>query len=248
MGRELVLLDHVPAGNVFAVRGLAGAILRTGTLSSRLECHNFGALQSPSAPIVRVALEPALPQDMPKLERGMRLLYQADPCVQVEFKATGEHILVTAGELHLERCLKDLRERFAKCQIHASEPIVPFREAIIPQPGQPGVAKREARSLRDIGDINMLISENGNVPLAQRGVVTVTTPNGLATITLQVEPLPHAVTQLLMKHNATIRSIVNSEPLDASPASQATSGDVTKDITDHNTAADAPRSEAVSGA
>lgn len=48
---------------------------------------------------------------MPKLVRGMRLLNQADPCAEVLIQETGEHVLVTAGEVHLQRCLDDLRER-----------------------------------------------------------------------------------------------------------------------------------------
>lgn len=31
----------------------------------------------------------------------------------------------------LQRCLKDLRERFAKVDIQASKPIVPFRETAV---------------------------------------------------------------------------------------------------------------------
>lgn len=49
--------------------------------------------------------------EMPKLVSGMRLLNQADPCVEVLIQETGEHVLVTAGEVHLQRCLDDLRER-----------------------------------------------------------------------------------------------------------------------------------------
>lgn len=43
-------------------------------------------------------------------------------------------MLVTAGEVHLQRCLKDLEERYARISITASPPIVPFRETIIPPP------------------------------------------------------------------------------------------------------------------
>ena len=57
-------------------------------------------LQAP--PIVRVALETVIPSDMPKLIRGMRLLSQADPCVETFQQSTGEHVILTAGELHLE--------------------------------------------------------------------------------------------------------------------------------------------------
>jgi ribosome assembly protein 1 len=49
--------------------------------------------------------------EMPQLVRGMKLLNQADPCVQILIQETGEHVLVTAGEVHLQRCLDDLKER-----------------------------------------------------------------------------------------------------------------------------------------
>jgi ribosome assembly protein 1 len=53
-------------------------------------------------PIVRVALEPVLPADMPKLISGLKLLSQSDPCVETFQQQTGEHVILTAGELHLE--------------------------------------------------------------------------------------------------------------------------------------------------
>lgn len=52
-----------------------------------------------SAPIVRVAVEPARPADMPALVEGLRLLHKADPMVQVAVQETGEHVLCAAGEL-----------------------------------------------------------------------------------------------------------------------------------------------------
>lgn len=55
-----------------------------------------------AAPIVRVALEPAVPADLPKLVNGLKLLAQADPCVETFQQQTGEHVIMTAGELHLE--------------------------------------------------------------------------------------------------------------------------------------------------
>lgn len=36
--------------------------------------------------------------------------------------------------MHLQRCLDDLKERFAKIQIRVSDPIVPFRETVVPPP------------------------------------------------------------------------------------------------------------------
>ncbi|KAJ2508739.1 Cytoplasmic GTPase/eEF2-like protein (ribosomal biogenesis) [Coemansia sp. RSA 2052] len=220
MGREFVSLAEVPAGNVFGIRGISGAILKSGTLASDAQaCPNLAAMHSETYPIVRVALEAVNPQDMAKLVRGLELLNQADPCVQVISQATGERVLVTAGELHLERCMKDLRERFAKCEIHVSEPIVPFREGIARQAAQPGVV------LGEIGSNGQLLaiipkSVQGGAEAAEpsesrakpddgtpRGEVCVTTANGLVTITLQVEPLPEKATRLLLRHEDDIRRV-----------------------------------------
>ena len=51
--------------------------------------------------------------------------------VQVVLQESGEHVLITAGEVHLQRCLRDLTENYAKIKINASQPIVPFRETIL---------------------------------------------------------------------------------------------------------------------
>lgn len=40
--------------------------------------------------------------DMPKLVRGLQILNQADPCAEYLVQETGEHVILTAGELHLE--------------------------------------------------------------------------------------------------------------------------------------------------
>lgn len=40
--------------------------------------------------------------EMGKLTEGLRLLNQADPCVEVLVQETGEHVILTAGEVHLE--------------------------------------------------------------------------------------------------------------------------------------------------
>ncbi len=70
-----------------------------------------------AAPIVRVAVEPAHPSDMARLAEGLRLLNRADPFVEVSLLETGEHLLGAAGEVHLETCVKDLKERFAKVEL-----------------------------------------------------------------------------------------------------------------------------------
>lgn len=82
---------------------------------------------------------------MSRLVEGLRLLSQADPSVEVYVQDTGEHILATTGELHLERCMTDLRERFAKIEIEHSEPVVPFRETIVGKRHGTGAPQQKTR-------------------------------------------------------------------------------------------------------
>lgn len=77
-------------------------------------------------------MEPALPSELPALERGLQLLNRADAFVQVSLsEATGEWLIGAAGEIHLETCLKDLRERFARVELQVSPPLVSFKESVV---------------------------------------------------------------------------------------------------------------------
>lgn len=186
MGRGLEALKSVPAGVVFGIGGLEGHVLKSGTLCSQLEgAVNLAGVNMGSQPIVRVALEPVNPADLGKMIRGMKLLEQSDPCAQYEVLESGEHVILTAGELHLERCLKDLRERFAKCEIQAGEPIVPYRETIV-------VATE------------MSPPKNKDLP---RGTVFGVTTSKQISVRLRVRPLPDVVTEFLLKNAGAIRRL-----------------------------------------
>ena len=141
MGRELIPVDFVRAGNTFAIKGLEGKVWRSATLCAPTELGidkaeitefclvNLGGVDRAvgstlylrdldtdlfmkAPPIVRVALEPAFPADMPKLVSGLKLLSQSDPCVEIFQQQTGEHVILTAGELHLEVCVCLIVHRF----------------------------------------------------------------------------------------------------------------------------------------
>jgi ribosome assembly protein 1 len=49
-----------------------------------------------------VALEPTNPTQLPILREGLKLLNQVDPAIEVVIQPTGEHVIVAAGELHLQ--------------------------------------------------------------------------------------------------------------------------------------------------
>lgn len=201
MGRELEQLDCVPAGNILGIGGLEEHVVRTATLSSCTACAPFADMRGPVTPILRVALEPRRLADMAALVRGLKLLHQADPCVQVLLQETGEHVLLTAGEVHLERCLNDLTERFAKVEINVSDPIVPFRETIV----EPPKVDMVNEVIEDKNTIQRAPKDEEDDSVAEDGTVTIFTPNKQVTIKIRAEPLPEEVTELLEKHTSLIR-------------------------------------------
>ena len=83
MGRELEALESVSAGNVVGIGGLEEHIVKSATLSSTLHCPPFCEMTQMAVPIVRVAVEPSKHSQMNSLLVGLKLLNQADPCVQV---------------------------------------------------------------------------------------------------------------------------------------------------------------------
>ena len=45
MGREIVAVDSVPAGNVFGILGLEGVIIKMGTISNLPSCPSLSSLR-----------------------------------------------------------------------------------------------------------------------------------------------------------------------------------------------------------
>ncbi|XP_006139317.2 elongation factor-like GTPase 1 [Pelodiscus sinensis] len=210
MGRELEDLEEVPSGNVLGIGGLQEFILKSATLSTSPACPPFTPLNFEATPIVRVAIEPKHPSEMPQLVRGMKLLNQADPCVQILIQETGEHVLVTAGEVHLQRCLDDLKERFAKIQISVSEPIIPFRETIT-RPPKVDMVNEEIGKQQKVAVIHQAKEDQNKVPegvqVDSDGLITMSTPNKSATLSVRAMPLPEEVTQLLEENSDLIRTM-----------------------------------------
>ncbi|XP_055544597.1 elongation factor-like GTPase 1 [Wyeomyia smithii] len=191
MGRQLELVDSVPAGNIVGIAGLQNHVLKTATLSNTPYCPPFVDLPQIATPILRVAVEPKDIQDMPKLVRGLKLLNQADACVEVRIQESGEHVLLTLGEVHLERCIKDLQESYAKIQLNVSKPIVPFKETI---------TKFVPTS-----------EENPEEQLAKERerekTVTIHTANRQSTIKLLAVPLPADAVNLLEESNPILTAL-----------------------------------------
>ncbi|XP_014614758.1 PREDICTED: elongation factor 2-like [Polistes canadensis] len=98
--------------------------------------------------LVKTAVKPKNPADLPKLVEGLRRLAKSDPMVQCIIQESGEHIIAGASELYLEICLKDLEEDHACIPIKKSDPVVLYRETIAEQSNQMCLSKSPNRHNR----------------------------------------------------------------------------------------------------
>jgi len=136
MGRYVEQLTDCPCGNLVGLVGIDQYLLKTGTITTCEEAKPFNTMKFSVSAVVRVAVEPMSAQDLPKLVEGLKRLSKSDPLVKTMTAKTGEHIIAGAGELHLEICLKDLREQYMKgASIRVSEPVVSYCEGISAKTG-----------------------------------------------------------------------------------------------------------------
>lgn len=131
MGRYVEALADCPAGNLCGLVGVDQYILKSGTITSSVTMHPIKTMKFSVSAVVRISVSPKNAQDLPKLVEGLKRLSKSDPLVKCSHSKTGEHIIAGAGELHLEICLKDLREQYLKgAEINVGEPVVQFSETI----------------------------------------------------------------------------------------------------------------------
>jgi ribosome assembly protein 1 len=117
MGKSLQEVNTVYAGSIFGIGGIEEIIQKTATISQSNYAPIFTSMYFQTTPIVKFAIEAKSLMDTPKLVRGLKLLNQCDPSVEIYVQETGENVLLTAGEVHAERCIRDLNEKFCKIPI-----------------------------------------------------------------------------------------------------------------------------------
>ena len=140
MGKKAEDVSEVPCGNTCSLVGVDEALLKQGTITTSSTAHTIRSMKYSVSPVVRVAVNAKNPADLPKLVSGLIKMSKADPLVQVINTET-EHIICGSGELHLEICLKDLVEDYAKIEIVQSEPVVPYKETVTNKSSQICMAK-----------------------------------------------------------------------------------------------------------
>merc|ERR1712125_59334 len=141
MGRTTEQIADVPCGNTVALVGVDGFLLKSGTLTTFEDAHNIADMKYSVSPVVKVAVKVKDGKDLPKLVEGLKKLSKSDPLVVCTTEDNGEHVIAGCGELHVEICLKDLREEYAQCEFTVSDPVVSYRETVTATSSQTCLAK-----------------------------------------------------------------------------------------------------------
>merc|ERR1712066_679049 len=141
MGRTTEQIADVPCGNTVALVGIDAYILKSGTITTLDSAHNIADMKYSVSPVVKVAVKVKDGKDLPKLVEGLKKLSKSDPLVVCTTEESGEHVIAGCGELHVEICLKDLREEYAQCDFIVSDPVVSYRETVGELSTQTALAK-----------------------------------------------------------------------------------------------------------
>merc|ERR1719482_600206 len=159
MGRIVEQVSSIPCGNTCGLVGVDQFILKSATITDCETAHNIKDIKYSVSPVVRVAVRPKDGRDLPKLVEGLKKMAKSDPLVVCEMGEAGEHIIAGCGELHVEICLKDLKDDFAGVDFHVSEPVVSYRETVSTTSSQTCLAKSPNKHNRMYVEAEPLVEE-----------------------------------------------------------------------------------------
>jgi U5 small nuclear ribonucleoprotein component len=129
------------AGNWVLLQGVDANIAKTATIVSSTmaedemgEMHIFAPLKFPQAggeSIMKLAIEPLNPAELPKMVEGLRRVSKAYPMAQTKVEESGEHVVLGTGELYMDCLMHDLRHVYSDIEVKVADPIVSFRETVV---------------------------------------------------------------------------------------------------------------------
>ncbi|KII74218.1 U5 small nuclear ribonucleoprotein component [Thelohanellus kitauei] len=123
----------VPAGNWVLIEGIDEPIVKTATIttSNQSEACIIRPLVFDTQSIVKIAIEPVNPSELPKMLDGLRRVNKSYPLLTTRVEESGEQVVFGTGELYLDCVMHDLRRMYSQAEIRVSDPIVTFCETVI---------------------------------------------------------------------------------------------------------------------
>ncbi len=132
--RYEVETDHAVAGNLVLIGGIDASINKTATIASKEideDLYIFRPIKHMTQSVLKIAVEPIAPSELPKMLSGLRQINKSYPLVTTKVEESGEHIILGTGELYLDCVMHDLRKLFSEIEIKVSDPVVKFCETVV---------------------------------------------------------------------------------------------------------------------
>ncbi|XP_015782697.1 116 kDa U5 small nuclear ribonucleoprotein component-like [Tetranychus urticae] len=132
--RYSIEVKEVPCGNWVLIEGIDQAIVKTATIvdpSYDGELFIFKPLKFNTQSVIKIAVEPVNPSELPKMLEGLRKCNKSYPLLQTKVEESGEHVILGTGELYLDCVMHDLRKMYSEIDIKVADPVVSFCETVV---------------------------------------------------------------------------------------------------------------------
>ncbi|KAI0673628.1 P-loop containing nucleoside triphosphate hydrolase protein [Trametes maxima] len=132
--RYYIPAEEVAAGNLVLLGGVDASIFKTATLAAtdiEDDLHIFRPVKHFTQSVLKIAIEPIAPSELPKMLAGLRSVNKSYPLVATKVEESGEHVVIGTGELYLDCVMHDLRRLFSEIEIKVSDPVTKFAETVL---------------------------------------------------------------------------------------------------------------------
>lgn len=127
-------ITRAVAGNWVLLEGVDSSIMKTGTIissDSEDQPYIFRALNFNTTAVMKIAVEPLQPSELPKMLDGLRKINKSYPLVTTKVEESGEHVILGTGEVYLDCIMHDLRHMYADIEVKVDDPVVTFCETVV---------------------------------------------------------------------------------------------------------------------
>lgn len=134
VARYQIEVNRVPAGNWVLIEGCDQPIVKTATITEprgNEEAQIFRPLKFNTSSVIKIAVEPVNPSELPKMLDGLRKVNKSYPSLTTKVEESGEHIILGTGELYLDCVMHDLRKMYSEIDIKVADPVVTFCETVV---------------------------------------------------------------------------------------------------------------------
>ena len=132
--RYRIDVSEVPAGNWVMMEGVDMSIAKTATITGtdgNDDAAIFKPLNFNSLSVVKLAVEPLKPAELPKMLEGLRKISKTYPLATTKVEESGEHVVLGTGELYMDSIMHDLRKIYSEIEIKVADPVTAFCETVV---------------------------------------------------------------------------------------------------------------------